>query len=337
MPQSSLSSWLRKPVATPTPQALATQPGKHIESTKAPRQPPNPTNDSITEPTIHTTQPTNHDRNNTESAPTPTASSSTRPLTPTSTSTSTSPFLAALTPPLPALPPPVSFSPMTSSSVPAFRRLNALLLPIPYPQSFYDEVLSDPVTANITLLAFWDPSVTSTPTSTTQQSLPQPPQPPVLLRDTPPQGSTLIAGLRCRIYPHPSETTPDPTSNTISISTSTSTTTTEPQPDPPSSTRPTLYISTLVLLPSYRAYGIATHLLHCVLARAIRAHGVSAVTAHVWEANAEGRAWYSARGFEEVGFVEGYYRRLRPSGAVLVRRRVRVGEWAGARGDGEGV
>lgn len=95
---------------------------------------------------------------------------------------------------------------------------------------------------------------------------------------------------------------------------------------------PILYISTLVLLPSYRSYGIATHLLAQVLSRAIEAYGVTAVTAHVWEANEEGRTWYRARRFEECGLVEGYYRKLRPQEAVLVRRPVKVGDWAGRGG-----
>jgi ribosomal protein S18 acetylase RimI-like enzyme len=51
--------------------------------------------------------------------------------------------------------------------------------------------------------------------------------------------------------------------------------------------------------------------------------GVADVYAHVWEENEEARRWYKGRGFwEEGGRVEGYYRKLKPSGAVIVRREV---------------
>lgn len=55
---------------------------------------------------------------------------------------------------------------------------------------------------------------------------------------------------------------------------------------------------------------------------------VAEVYAHVWEANEEGVEWYVKRGFVVVGgVVESYYRRLRPQGARVVRRRVGVGDW----------
>ena len=47
--------------------------------------------------------------------------------------------------------------------------------------------------------------------------------------------------------------------------------------------------------------------------------------------------WYRQRGFEvEEGIVEGYYRKLRPSGARVVRRRVGVKDWIRA-GKEEGI
>lgn len=52
------------------------------------------------------------------------------------------------------------------------------------------------------------------------------------------------------------------------------------------------------------------------------------IYAHVWEVNEEGVEWYVKRGFVVVGgLVETYYRRLRPQGARVVRRRVGVGDW----------
>lgn len=82
--------------------------------------------------------------------------------------------------------------------------------------------------------------------------------------------------------------------------------------------------------------GIGTALLEAVVRVAVRRYGVVAVYAHVWEANAEALEWYRKRGFE-VGELEvGYYRRLKPAGARVVRRRVGVGEYLAAGVGGEG-
>lgn len=86
-----------------------------------------------------------------------------------------------------------------------------------------------------------------------------------------------------------------------------------------------LYISTIGLLSPYRSHGIATHLLHRIAVKASKEHGVKCITAHVWEANEEGLEWYKKRGFEIIGREDRYYGKLRPSGAVLVRK------WIGIR------
>ena len=52
---------------------------------------------------------------------------------------------------------------------------------------------------------------------------------------------------------------------------------------------------------------------------------VMEITAHVWEQNTDALEWYAKRDFlvdDQVGVVQGYYRRLKPGGARLVRRRV---------------
>jgi len=68
---------------------------------------------------------------------------------------------------------------------------------------------------------------------------------------------------------------------------------------------------------------------------------VSGVYAHVWEANEEGLDWYKRRGFVvEEPVIQGYYRRLKPDGARIVRRGIGVRDWlrvkeeAGAAEDG---
>jgi ribosomal protein S18 acetylase RimI-like enzyme len=92
---------------------------------------------------------------------------------------------------------------------------------------------------------------------------------------------------------------------------------------------PALYISTLSLLSPYRSYGIATHLLQRVTVKAVQEHDARSVMAHVWEKNDEGLEWYKKRGFEVVGKEEAYYRKLRPAGAMLVQKRVAVGDFLG--------
>ncbi|KAK0846555.1 hypothetical protein LTR91_012026 [Friedmanniomyces endolithicus] len=145
----------------------------------------------------------------------------------------------SLRPSRPTLPPNVHFRGCTKEDVPAFKRLNSLLLPIPYPESFY-------------------PTHSSAPDE-----------------------------------------------------------------------KPMLYLSTLVLLSPYRTHGIAAEMLRLLIVRAIGQYGVGSVGAHVWEANTEGLEWYAKRGFRVVGREDGYYRRLKPSGVVVVRREVGVGDLLG--------
>jgi ribosomal protein S18 acetylase RimI-like enzyme len=148
------------------------------------------------------------------------------------------------------------------------------LLPIPYPQTFYKEILSDPTASDLTLLALWhdNPSSTSSP-------------------------GKVIGGIRCRILPDPStQATPKDK---------------------------ILYISTLGVLSPFRSYGVASWLLCLLIERGIRNYGVSAVGAHVWEASNEAREWYKKRGFRETHLEQGYYRRLTPQGAYVLRREIR--------------
>jgi ribosomal protein S18 acetylase RimI-like enzyme len=95
----------------------------------------------------------------------------------------------------------------------------------------------------------------------------------------------------------------------------------------------TLYIQTLHLLSPYRGYGVAAALLNSLLfevspglkgqhrlSQLVKHYNIRRVTAHVHEANEDGLRWYTARGFEvQEGVVEGYYRRLNPSGARIVK------------------
>lgn len=100
----------------------------------------------------------------------------------------------------------------------------------------------------------------------------------------------------------------------------------------PGGTETNLYIQTLHLLSPYRGHGVAAALLNSLLFQSppksktpgqisnlVKHYRIRSVTAHVHEANEDGLRWYIARGFKvQEGVVEGYYRRLTPSGAKIV-------------------
>lgn len=179
------------------------------------------------------------------------------------------------------LPPNVQLRSCTKDDIKALKRLNSLLLPVPYPESFYREIIEDALTNNITLLAFWH----DRPSDTNEKG-------------------RLVGAIRCRIFGRSlsQDSTPAVQSGSKRKG-------------------PMLYLSTLVLLSPYRSHGIATHLLRTILRRAADAYGIVSVGAHVWESNAEGLAWYRKRGFREVGREEGYYRKLQPNGNAVVMQR----------------
>ena len=85
-----------------------------------------------------------------------------------------------------------------------------------------------------------------------------------------------------------------------------------------------LYISTLATLSAFRDQGLASALLTDAIVRAAQQYGVTAVVAHVWEANEEALTWYKRRHFKVVGKDEMYYRRLAPkTSAYIIRRDLR--------------
>jgi len=190
----------------------------------------------------------------------------------------------------PSLPSNVHFRRCNKEDIPQLKRLNSLLLPIPYPESFYREITDDPLTNDITLLATWHDN-------------------PSLAVEGHEKGR-LIGAIRCRLL----ATSPAGTqsrADAVAIEKETG-------------GKPMLYLSTLVLLSPYRSHGIASQLLHRLTQQAVDDYGVGSVGAHVWEANVDALEWYRKRGFREVRREKEYYRRLKPTGAVVVRRDVSV-------------
>ncbi|KAG5927716.1 hypothetical protein E4U53_002806 [Claviceps sorghi] len=87
-----------------------------------------------------------------------------------------------------------------------------------------------------------------------------------------------------------------------------------------------LYIRSLCLLSPYRSLGLARAALEHVLATASanKALRVVGATAHVWTENEDGLRWYERQGFarDAAQPLRGYYLKLRPDTAWLVRRPV---------------
>ncbi|KAG6066745.1 hypothetical protein E4U32_005390 [Claviceps aff. humidiphila group G2b] len=97
----------------------------------------------------------------------------------------------------------------------------------------------------------------------------------------------------------------------------------DPQGDEPPRDHQTLYIRSMCLLAPYRGLGLAQAALEDILEEAQHRNvNFVSITAHVWTENEDGLRWYKGRGFEKdsVKPIEGYYLRLRPGTAWLVRK-----------------
>lgn len=108
--------------------------------------------------------------------------------------------------------------------------------------------------------------------------------------------------------------------------------------DIPDSSSQNLYIQAITLLSPYRHLGLATAALEHVLSSAQLSSlsldsgwDIRGIYAHVWTENDEGLAWYRNRGFKwnEGSPIQGYYHRLRPNTAFIVRRDLSMAEQNG--------
>ncbi|GAQ03830.1 hypothetical protein ALT_1151 [Aspergillus lentulus] len=225
--------------------------------------------------------------------------------------------------------PHVTIDPVSTAHIPSLTRITGLLLPIRYPNSFYTATITDPVIASVSRVAIYhDHPVAAAPSTT--------PSPAASSLGASTGTDKVIGGIRCRLERLPVGT------ETRSHS----------QKSEPTS----LYIQTLHLLSPYRGCGVAASLLNSILfasppspstssssssfssynvSELVKHYNIRTVTAHVHEANEEGLRWYIARGFQvEQGLVENYYRRLKPSGAKIVKLVLR---WSDDDGDADGA
>ncbi|GIJ90218.1 hypothetical protein Asppvi_009171 [Aspergillus pseudoviridinutans] len=225
--------------------------------------------------------------------------------------------------------PHITIDPVSTAHIPSLTRITGLLLPIRYPNSFYTATITDPVIASVSRVAIYhDHPVAAAPSTT--------PSPAASSLGASTGTDKVIGGIRCRL-------------ERLSVGTETSPHSQKPEPT-------NLYIQTLHLLSPYRGCGVAASLLNSILfasppspansfssssfssynvSELVKHYNIRTVTAHVHEANEEGLRWYIARGFQvEEGLVENYYRRLKPSGAKIVKLVLR---WSDDGDDADGT
>ncbi|KAI1806869.1 hypothetical protein F4811DRAFT_550369 [Daldinia bambusicola] len=196
-----------------------------------------------------------------------------------------------------SLHPQATISPILPEHIPALRRITSLLLPVNYPDSFYAR-LSDPLSSGaFSRVVLWsDPA------------------------DSPHSAPKVVGGLVCRPEPSPFVSSSSRKSPLLSQQQQQQQ---QSQPTTPSAQPNALYIQSLVLLSPYRHLGLAAALLEDVVrAAAASPFACGEVYAHVWTDNDDGLRWYLARGFAKHGQVNGYYFKLRPDSAWIVKRAI---------------
>lgn len=168
------------------------------------------------------------------------------------------------------LPKQASITPISESQVQPLRRINSLLLQIPYPDSFYRTIVDPNTRTSLSRVAVW--------------------------ADSPSTEGKVVGGIVCRL--EPSQMNPKECD---------------------------LYIQSLALLSPYRSQGLATALLDSIIAATahLTTVKVTSLYAHVWTENQDGLTWYAARGFTREKYaLQGYYRKLKPDTAWVLRRRL---------------
>jgi N-alpha-acetyltransferase 50 len=174
-------------------------------------------------------------------------------------------------------PPQASISPISEKHIQQLRRINSLLLPINYPDSFYHKIVDPLNTPNFSrVILFHEPLTLKSVFSSSSEP-------------------KVVGGIVCRLEK-------DEATRTSAI-----------------------YIQSLALLSPYRSHGLATRVLDDIIQGVVNTpqlgYPVTSIYAHVWTENTEGLEWYTARGFtREEPVVKGYYRRLQPGNAWIMRR-----------------
>lgn len=223
--------------------------------------------------------------------------------------------VTALPPTTPSPHPSATIVPVTDAHIPALRRINALLLPVNYTDSFYKAIL-DPAQSGLFSRAILfrdgdgDPAVPS------------------------PAAPKVVGGIVCRLEPSPFDQSTGAYSPDLARRA-------HARVSPPDSR--VLYVQSLGVLAPYRGLGLAAAAVEGVfdavrsVAADARGNGLNIgwVYAHVWTENHDALEWYARRGFERDIRLENYYFKLQPGSAWVMKRRVLplgVGEQAAGAG-----
>ena len=181
-----------------------------------------------------------------------------------------------------AIPQQATISHVDSSHIQPLRRINSLLLPVNYPDSFYHQIVDPSSTPSFSRVILW--------------------------QDSPSSPLKVVGGIVCRLDP---SLAPDSTSAAPNYI--------EGYSD--------IYVQSLALLSPYRGYGLAAAALQSVIdaaAAKIRLR-IAGLYAHVWTENSDALDWYAARGFQkEEPVINGYYKRLKPDSAWILKRRFSI-------------
>ncbi|KAM7205276.1 hypothetical protein V8F33_001107 [Rhypophila sp. PSN 637] len=247
-------------------------------------------------------------------APSVTSQRQPSPSVPVSTTitTVTLPARIPVLPSPPSLPSQASIVPIEEHHISALRRINSLLLPVAYPDSFYARVL-DPLASGLFSRV-------------------------ILWKDDASAEAKVVGGVVCRIEPNqfvdqdgrPRALPPPPPPKSTNASNQASTTGSVSPPNGSANPFYAIYIQSLALLSPYRSQGLAAAALeHIVASAAILPAAGSSIDArtlyaHVWTENEEGLRWYAGRGFRREGRlpIPGYYFKLRPDTAWIMRRDI---------------
>ncbi|KAI5818607.1 acyl-CoA N-acyltransferase [Pyronema omphalodes] len=208
----------------------------------------------------------------------------------------------------------------SGNNIAALKRLNSLLLPVAYKDSFYKEIISSPALSALSRVAFWGETVVGGICARYEADT-TPSQP---LKKTEENG---LAGMKGSIGSRTGSLAGSSTGPSASYSASSSTSSSGASSPDEGMIGPSgivyndgkIYIMTLCVLSPFRNLGAASALLKDIVETA-KSWGIREVYAHVWTENHEALEWYAKRGFvveEEV--VKGYYRKLRPNGARVVK------------------
>ena len=239
------------------------------------------------------------------------------PSNTTDTAVQPTPYPHPIAPGYPTPHPHITIETVSTVHIPSLTRITGLLLPIRYSNSFYTAIITDPVVASLSRVAIYhDHPVAAAPASSSLASTSSAPNASNAGADK------VIGGIRCRL-----ERLPQTTSELLRNNHTQQSPALEPT---------NLYIQTLHLLSPYRGNGVAASLINSLLfamppgdgstlesaevSGLVKHYNIRSITAHVHEANDDALRWYIARGFQvQNGVIENYYRRLKPSGARIVK------------------